>query len=91
MLTYIGFAECGAIVGNCSTLDGTFILLRFRLRLMQQNEMMMRARTTPAAAMPPMAEVLRLMPSSELEEGLLSVGQGVSMQLVVLEVGMEGV
>lgn len=93
MLTYIGFAGCGVIVGNTSVLDGSFILRRLRVCLMKQNAMI--ARTAPAAAMPPMAEVLR--PWCELEDGCVSapvgfaVGQGVMVQLVLLEVGMEGV
>lgn len=93
MLTYIGFAECGVIVGKSSIPDGTFILLRLRVCLMKQNAMI--ARTAPAAAMPPIAEVLR--PWWELEDDCVSapvgfsVGQGVMVQLVLLEVGMEGV
>lgn len=53
----------------------------------------MRARTAPAAAMPPMAEVLR--PLLELEEDCLSppvgfsLGQAVVVQLVLLEVEVE--
>lgn len=94
MLTYIGFAKCGAIDWNTSILDGTFILFRLRRRLMQKYEMM-RARTTQAPAMPPMAELLR--PSLELEEETLSapvgwlVEQESEVQLVLLEVRMEGV
>jgi hypothetical protein len=50
--------------------------------------------TTPAAAMPPMAELLR--PFSELLDVLgffvvaASVTQGDVVQVVVLEVGVEG-
>lgn len=93
MLTYIGFAECGVIVGITSLLDGSFILRRLRVCLMKQNTMM--ARIAPAAAMPPMAEVLR--PWWELEDDCPSapvgfaVGQGVMVQLVLVGVGMEGV
>lgn len=94
MLTYIGFAERGVIDGNSFTLDRTFILVRLRHHLTKRNAMI-RAKTTAAAAIPPMAGVLR--PSLELEENRLSAlascseGQRLVVQLVLLEVGVEGV
>lgn len=95
MLTYIGFAECGVMVGNSCILGGTSILPGLRLDLIKQYKMMRRKTAPPA--MPPMAEVLRPLWELELDGDVLSapvdssVGHGVMVQLVLVEVGMEGV
>lgn len=82
-------------VGNTSILDAESRLrCRFLLLRLAQQIKMSSAMTTPAAAMPPMAELLRLL--SELLDLLgfvvvaASVTQGDVVQVVVLEVGVEG-
>ena len=56
---------------------------------------MMMARNAPAPTMPPMAELLRTLPESEDDFVSVVPGQGLEVQLVLLEVllevGVEGV